>query len=254
MIQTGLVSVSFRHLNPIEIIKLVVQARLNGIEWGGDIHVPHGNLSMAKEVSSLTKDHGLEVTCYGSYYKIAVSEEEEKLEFKTVLDTAKQLGSKLIRVWASNRSSSEANEVYWNKLIADAIRINELAKAASVRICLEFHANTITDSVETTIRLLKNVCSENFTTLWQPRHNISADQNLSDLCELKPWLSNIHVFHWWPDRARLPLQAGKENWLKYLGAVNDMTGRYALLEFFKDDSTDQFLKDAKILKAIIGNI
>jgi hypothetical protein len=44
MIRTGLVSVTFRQLSAEEIIKLVVCAGLEGIEWGGDIHVPHGDL------------------------------------------------------------------------------------------------------------------------------------------------------------------------------------------------------------------
>jgi hypothetical protein len=44
MIQTGLVSITFRQLSPPAIIDLVRQAGLEGIEWGGDVHVPHGDL------------------------------------------------------------------------------------------------------------------------------------------------------------------------------------------------------------------
>ena len=48
MIHTGLVSVTFRKLEPAEIVDLVKQAGLQGIEWGGDIHVPHGDIQRAK--------------------------------------------------------------------------------------------------------------------------------------------------------------------------------------------------------------
>jgi sugar phosphate isomerase/epimerase len=41
MIHTALASVTFRHLTFEEIIELVRKAGLDGIEWGGDIHVPY---------------------------------------------------------------------------------------------------------------------------------------------------------------------------------------------------------------------
>ena len=42
MLKTGVCSVTFRNLNVERIIELVVEAGLDGIEWGGDVHVPTG--------------------------------------------------------------------------------------------------------------------------------------------------------------------------------------------------------------------
>ena len=39
MLNTGLVSVTFRDKTPEEIISTVKQCGLEGIEWGGDVHV-----------------------------------------------------------------------------------------------------------------------------------------------------------------------------------------------------------------------
>jgi 3-dehydroshikimate dehydratase len=61
MIRTGLLSVTFRQLVVEDIIPLVVQAGLDGIEWGGDIHVPHGEVKRAEVVGRLTRDAGLQV-------------------------------------------------------------------------------------------------------------------------------------------------------------------------------------------------
>ena len=66
MITTGLLSVTFRKLTPPEIVGLVRQAGLAGIEWGGDIHVPHGNLDRAREVRQMTLDAGITIAAYGS--------------------------------------------------------------------------------------------------------------------------------------------------------------------------------------------
>jgi len=70
MIFPGLVSITFRKLSPEQIIELVRKAGLSGIEWGGDIHVPHGDIARAKEVKSMTKEAGLRVAVYGSYYHL----------------------------------------------------------------------------------------------------------------------------------------------------------------------------------------
>ena len=51
----GLVSITFRALAPREIVDLAARARLAGIEWGGDIHVPHGDLQRAGEAGRMTR-------------------------------------------------------------------------------------------------------------------------------------------------------------------------------------------------------
>ena len=43
----GLVSVSFRGLAPEAIIDLAAECGLGGVEWGGDVHVPCGDLRRA---------------------------------------------------------------------------------------------------------------------------------------------------------------------------------------------------------------
>ena len=52
MIYPGLVSVTFRKLSPEEIVQLVVSSGLKGIEWGGDIHLPHGILAVEPKFTS----------------------------------------------------------------------------------------------------------------------------------------------------------------------------------------------------------
>ena len=61
MLYGGLVSITFRQLQPREIITLVQKSGLKGIEWGGDVHVPHGNLHAAREVGHMTREAGLTV-------------------------------------------------------------------------------------------------------------------------------------------------------------------------------------------------
>ncbi|MCU0793379.1 MAG: sugar phosphate isomerase/epimerase [Opitutaceae bacterium] len=106
MIHPGLVSITFRKLSPVEIVGLVRKAGLRGIEWGGDVHAPHGDIGRAREVRALTEDAGLKVAAYGSYYRAGWSE-ANGLSFKHVLDSAVELGAPTIRVWPGNKGSAE---------------------------------------------------------------------------------------------------------------------------------------------------
>ena len=75
MVIPGLVSVSFRRLSAGQVVKLCENAGLQAIEWGGDIHVPAGDLKCAREVSRMSCDAGMEITAYGSYFRLGQEEQ-----------------------------------------------------------------------------------------------------------------------------------------------------------------------------------
>ena len=154
MIRSGLVSITFRKLSPHTIIDLVTRAGLTGIEWGGDVHVPHGEIDVAREVAQMTRDAGLLVAAYGSYYRVGVSE-ADGLAFERVLETAMALGAPTVRVWAGNRGSADADESYRAAVVDDARRIAVLAHAAGITVSFEYHRNTLTDTNASAHRLLE---------------------------------------------------------------------------------------------------
>ena len=145
MIKTGLTSVTFRKAQPLDIVRLVTQAGLAGIEWGGDIHVPHGDIARAQDVRQMTHDAGLEVSSYGSYYRVGC--EDNPVPFEQVLDTALALQAPVIRTWAGDRGSKEASPAWWQQVSADAQRIAALSSKAGVRVAFEYHEETLTDFI-----------------------------------------------------------------------------------------------------------
>ena len=52
---TGLTSITFRQLTVEQIVELVQQSGLDGIEWGGDVHVKPGEEALAREVGDRTR-------------------------------------------------------------------------------------------------------------------------------------------------------------------------------------------------------
>jgi len=241
MIHSGLVSITFRKLSPGEIVAAVKQAGLRGIEWGGDVHVPHGDLAAARTVRALTDEAGLAVAAYGSYYRVGRSE-ADGLPFGRVLETAVALGAPTIRVWPGTAASPETDEATRAMIGAELHRIAELAAGAGVTVALEYHANTLTDTDESAARLLAEVPHPHLFTLWQPHNGIAPAINLAGLEQVKARVSNLHVFHWGAtSQDRRPLAEGAAVWAHYLAAIAAQGGeRYALLEFVAGDTLESF--------------
>jgi sugar phosphate isomerase/epimerase len=249
MIRPGLVSITFRALSPAEIVALVRSAGLRGIEWGGDIHVPHGDLASAREVRKRTQDAGLTVAAYGSYYRAAQSE-PAGLPFARVLESAVELGAPIIRVWAGAAGSAAASPAGRAEVAADLRRVAALAAVARVGVSLEFHNGTLADTADSTARLLTEVGHANLSTYWQPQLGRDTAASAADLRRLLPRLSHLHVFHWLTLSDRRPLAEGAAPWREYFDVAATAAGeRYAMLEYVEGDAPANFLRDAATLKS-----
>lgn len=251
--QPGLVSITFRKLTPAEVIALCAANRLSLIEWGGDIHVPHGNLEAAREVGAATRAAGLGVSSYGSYYRLGKSR-EEGLEFSSVLETAVALEAPIIRVWPGTIPSATATAEYRQAIVDEALAIADQASARGVLVGYEFHANTLTDATESAVDLLERTRHPAIRTFWQPYNGQTAENCLASLRAVLPWVHCAHVFHWWPDNQhRLPLAEGRDRWTRYLEILATLDSPL-LLEFVQNDDPAQLVTDAATLHEWIGTV
>ena len=246
MLYSGLCSITFRQLTPREIVDLVAKAGLDAIEWGGDVHVPHGDLARAREVRALTEAAGIAVSSYGSYYRVG---HDAPAPFESVLATACELRAPNVRVWAGDRGSAAADAQYREAVVSESRRIASLAAAEGLVVSFEFHANSLTDTNESAVRLLTEIAHPAIRTYWQPDERADQDYRVEGLRALLPRLTNLHAFAWGPNYERYPLSAGATAWAQYLGlAANTGRDHHVLLEFVRDDSPAAFLEDAATLR------
>ncbi|MBQ2432999.1 MAG: sugar phosphate isomerase/epimerase [Clostridia bacterium] len=249
MLDSGLVSITFRNKTPLEICKLCRKANLSAVEWGGDVHVPpRGN--KAKETLHLTGEHGLIVSSYGSYFRLGQGADA----FMYNLEEAVNLNAPVMRIWAGAKGSREY-QMDERKLLADELMLlSEKAFDANVRVALEYHPNTLTDDRESVRKLLKETEGETFSPVfyWQPRWDWEAGETLSAISDLGDRLSHAHVFAW-EHRAdgiiRKPIAEGEKLLTSALAIKKD---GYALIEFVKDDSDEMLIKDAETLNKWIN--
>jgi 3-dehydroshikimate dehydratase len=230
----GLVSVTFRQLGPAEIISLAVEGGLRAVEWGGDVHVPTGDLRTAREVAARCADAGIGVEAYGSYYRADG-------DFGPVLDTALALGAPRIRVWAGHNGSAEEPD---RAAVVDGLRA-AVERAGDVEVAVEYHANTLTDTLASAVQLLTEV--PGLRSYWQP----PVGSSLHDALLAVPALSPVaaHVFSWDDTGGRLPLAAREDLWRPVLAELAKPPGtRHVLVEFVRDDDPAAFLEDAAVLR------
>jgi sugar phosphate isomerase/epimerase len=255
MFRTGICSITHRQLAIDEIIDLAVKCGLEGIEWGGDVHVPHGEIRLAEDVLDKTLAAGLLCPSYGSYYKVGVSE-DEGLRFEDVLDTADALGVPLIRVWASNRNIEDATPEYVASIAAETVRLADLALGRGITLAYEFHRGSLTNTAAGCRQLLEAVDRQYVQTYWQPLPQLSDRDNVAALTGLLPSIRNIHVFHWQATAdghsERRPLAEGRDAWTAYLDALRASDDEHWLyLEFSMNDSTECTIEDAAILRSLV---
>jgi sugar phosphate isomerase/epimerase len=237
----GLVSVTFRQLAPERIIELAKPAGLDCIEWGSDVHCPPGDFKTARAIAGLMASNGLTSVSYGTYYRTGTFE-----PFDKIIASAEILGAANIRVWAGAKPSAMASEEDWRLSAEDTRRIADMAAAHGMDVSFEYHCDTLTDSVQTTERLLALAERDNVFSYWQPPAGMSREENIYCLDRLIGLnkLKNLHVSF----AGDTPTGA---EWREYIKRASLHAGA-ALLEFVKDGAPDRLTQDAARLKAMMG--
>lgn len=243
----GMTSVTFRALPACEIIRLAAEAKLDGIEWGSDIHVPAGELSTADVVGKSTRSAGLKVLSYGSYYRLCKSD-HPAADFAPYLETAIQLGAPNIRVWAGEKSPADADDAYYDRAAKELAAICAAAGKAGVTVSTEYHRGTLTQTAEGTLRLMRAAAEGGPKTYWQPNPDVSHEKNCEELERIGKYLTNIHVFEWRGANVRHALSEGKASWRDYIRIAGGGKSTAYILEFVKDDDPAAFLRDAQTLR------
>lgn len=252
----GLCSVTFRKLAPEAIVALAAECGIEGIEWAGDVHVPPGRFDNARHVRRLTEDAGLSVMSYGSY--IAPPTDDEAA-FAPALETAQALGAPNIRIWPGSRNRDSITYSAQEREHAASLirRMARQAADASITISLEYHPNSLTDDLVSARNLMAEIDDPNVFLYWQPRPGLSLEEALDELRAIGAETSHLHVFAWDSERNRYPLSDHRAYWNRIFSecpATRWPGDHFAMLEFVRDDSPEQFRIDAAVFRQMLKEV
>ncbi len=245
----GLCSVTLRQLTAEQVVAVARAAGLRCVEWGADVHAPPGDHGRLRGLRLLTEGAGMRVASYGSYWRAGVSSPSDVVGLATA---ATVLGAPRIRVWAGTVGTDAADGRRKDAVAAALRDACGVAREHGIRLSLEFHPDTLTDSVDSTLELLERVDDPALTTYWQPRLDEPTELAVAGLRRLLPALSGVHVFSWWPSVHRLPFAARTDLWT----AVLDLLTTEAepcdlLLEFVPGDDPALVAGEAETLRHLL---
>lgn len=242
----GLVSISFRDYTPEEILSAMSEEGLSCVEWGSDVHAPKDDMENLKGIVALQEKYGIECCSYGTYFRLGETPIEE---LEGYIKAAKILGTDILRLWCGNKDSEEYTPGEKEALFAECKRAAQIAEKHNVKLCMECHNWTYTNTKETALELIKTINSPAFLMYWQPNQFRGIEENLGYAELLSEYTEHIHVFNW-KEKDRFPLTGAVDIWKEYL---NKFSGsRALLLEFMPDNDIKSLRAEADALREIVG--
>ncbi|MBQ0071764.1 MAG: sugar phosphate isomerase/epimerase [Spirochaetales bacterium] len=245
MLVPGIVSATFKGRSIEDVLTITRKAGLGAIEWSENHHIPRGDLQLAKEAALKSRDNGLEIAGYGSYYRLG-----QEMDLRPSLDTAAAMGADSVRIWAGSKPSRALEKAERDALLEELQEATEIAESYGMVLNLEWHKNTLTDENQSGLDTLSYIKSPWLRTLWQPTQALSFDERADGLKMILPYLSYLHVYYW-DETGRRPFEEGLNHWERYFSLLEKEKKYYALLEFVLGDTEEQFYRDAAALIALL---
>jgi sugar phosphate isomerase/epimerase len=253
--RVGLCSVTFRALDPDAVLAAAVDAGVEAIEWGADVHVLPGDTAGAAAVARRCGEAGVAVASYGSYLAAGRS---SAARLGPVLDAAEALSAPNVRVWcpfgAPPPPADAEGDALFGAAADDLAAWSAAAADRGLTLSLEFHVDTFTETAASTRRLLDAAGRPPaLFTYWQP---VDGRDAATELAAVAPDVSHLHVFHWTAGGERHPLADGAGVWPGLLGTtLGDRWPheRCAFLEFVRGDDPAQLVADARALRSWLAS-
>lgn len=247
MYKLGLASIAFRQLSVEDILTAAKAAKLSYVEWGSDIHAPKDDVENLDRIVRLTREAGLQISSYGTYFNILRNEPEELIDY---IHAAKRLGTSILRIWcAGNPNKLSREEIL--PLYEKCRQIAKIAEAHDVLVCAECHNDNLTDNKESSLELLQSVNSPAFRMYWQPNPYHTDAENEAFAKAVSAYAVNVHVYNW-QQRERLPLAQAADAWRQYVRALGE--DHVYLLEHFQNDDPALLAPEAEAFRQILATV
>ncbi len=136
-------------------------------------------------------DTGLAVSMVTGDLDIPVNTDRAQMALRNItphLDLAEALGTDLIRV-----AMKAWTDIYWAQLASDE------ASERGIRLAHQSHTCTLFETVEMSLRALREVGRDNFGIIYEPSNLATCGQEYGTevLCRFEPYLFNVYFQNMW---------------------------------------------------------
>ncbi|MFO8082083.1 MAG: sugar phosphate isomerase/epimerase family protein [Armatimonadota bacterium] len=225
-VRIALCSIAFRERLLEYSLDLACEAGIEGVEiWGREPHISEAyDANRVAAARRMVTDRGLEVAVFGSYLRPGAVETESP-PLRDVLQIATGLDVSLVRIWASDVGSEEADEGLWKRTVEECREAARAAGRMGLKFAVEMHTNTLADTAASAKRLVEDVGEDNFGLNYQPLPSLSDDP-VKRLKRVLPHVSHFHAQNY----AALDGDAGKIERTNLAEGVIDFVPLVSLLQ------------------------
>ena len=181
MLYSGIVSLTQKGLPVDEMMDLIKTADLAAVEWSANCHVPETDPDNARTVEARCDELGIRIASYGTYYYLG-----QGMDFQPLLDTALILGAPNLRIWAGKKNSEDVSSDERRALVAEAQAVADLAAAHGLTVSFEYHRNTLTNTADSAVQLMREIDRPNIRLYWQPNQFEDVAFNMAALTQVLP--------------------------------------------------------------------
>lgn len=197
--RVGFTTTSLRQIKSLEkIVEIASAVGAECIEWGGDIHVK--DVESAKIAKKLCDDADIEISTYGSYYRVGSCNKDE---WELICRIASELGARSVRVWLGKADSEKTDDETYKNLIDDVKSMCTVAKEYGLTVSPECHGNTYNNNTDAFLKIKADVGCDNFKTYFQSlycRQEYDSDRIERTL----PYIDCVHVSFFEQFREQFP--------------------------------------------------
>ena len=243
----GVVSQTFRDKDIPTVFEYAKEAKLDGIEWSAnENHILIGDSERSALVKRLSEKSGIEIFSLASYCYMY-----DFCECVKTLETARELSAPVIRLWAGKQGSAACPTEEYDLIVENTQKMARIAREHSITLAFEYHPNTLTDSADSAIELVKKINCENVGLYWQVRPDITFEENKAAFEKVKPYLlGNIHLSNYDEEKGYMPLEEISSDLRGYFRDRG--VGNNLMIEFVKDASCASLVADANTLRKVIA--
>lgn len=200
--KTALFSKVFAERSLSSAIDLTADLGYDGIEpMGREPHLPPDtSRDRAAEIRARVDDRGLEIPCLATYTGgdvDATDEERERqlADLESFLELADPLDCRLLRHSAGGPPLHEATEADFEVAARWLRRAADLAAEYDATLAMEIHAHKLTETVDSTLKLVEMVDRENLGAIHDAgnMYIVDTDYGPKSVERLGERLSHVHV-------------------------------------------------------------
>ena len=196
--KVALCTIAFREKLLDYTLSVASELGVDGVEiWGREPHISEKfDENRVRTAQRMVQRRGLRIPVFGSYLSFGLTHPriDDTIELEATLHTARCLNAPIVRIWASDVSSSQASAAVWTRTVREIREACDQAAKLGITLSAEMHDNTLADTGRGARQLVEAVGRGNFGLNFQISAYSDRGEAVDErLATVLPFVVHVHA-------------------------------------------------------------